>query len=68
MSGTSLKNTNWIVGFCVYTGVHTKIMLNSEGGSIKRSNLDKYLSMFIFYILMAQIISCIVIALVASFS
>lgn len=67
MSGTILKNTNYIVGFCVYTGEHTKIMLNSEPGFIKRSNLDKYLSTFIFYILIVQIVACFVISLVASY-
>jgi len=32
MNGTSLKNTRWVLGFCVYTGVDTKLMLNAEKG------------------------------------
>ena len=66
MNETSLKNTKWVLGFCVYTGVDTKIMLNAEKGSIKRSKLDRNLSTFIFYILCAQIVSCSVIAIIAS--
>jgi hypothetical protein len=30
MNGTELKNTEWAIAFCVYTGVDTRIMKNSQ--------------------------------------
>jgi hypothetical protein len=28
--GAFLKNTKWVVGVCVYSGLDTKIMMNSQ--------------------------------------
>jgi hypothetical protein len=30
--GTNLKNTEWALTFCVYTGKDTRLMLNSQEG------------------------------------
>ena len=32
LKGANLKNTEWVIGMCVYTGDETKIMLNSQKG------------------------------------
>lgn len=29
LKGTNLKNTKWVIGFVVYTGKETRIMMNS---------------------------------------
>ena len=31
--GARLKNTEWIYGLVIYTGMNTKIMLNAESSS-----------------------------------
>lgn len=31
LRGSVLKNTEWVIGVCAYTGKDTKIMKNSEG-------------------------------------
>jgi phospholipid-transporting ATPase len=32
LKGANLKNTEWIIGMCVYAGENTKMMLNSQNG------------------------------------
>ena len=41
LRGAKLKNTNWVFGLVVYTGVDTKLMQNSNKAPLKRSSLDK---------------------------
>jgi len=41
LRGAKLKNTNWVFGLVVYTGVDTKLMQNSNRAPLKRSSLDK---------------------------
>jgi magnesium-transporting ATPase (P-type) len=55
MNGTVLKNTSWIVAVCVFTGNDTRMMMNSQQGANKRSNLDKTMNTFILYIVAFQI-------------
>ena len=49
-NGTTLKNTAWVLGCTVYTGVDTKMMLNMNKGSMKKSNMDKVLNHFLITI------------------
>lgn len=37
--GAKLKNTKWIYGVVIYTGKLTKVMLNSESGGSKMSQI-----------------------------
>ena len=37
LKGSSLRNTEWVIGFAVYTGHETKIMKNSARSKSKRS-------------------------------
>lgn len=39
LRGSSLKNTDWVLGLVVYTGHETKIMLNSSNTNVKFSQL-----------------------------
>ncbi|KAI0989575.1 hypothetical protein GJ496_007801, partial [Pomphorhynchus laevis] len=41
LRGSQLRNTNWILGVVIYTGMETKLFLNSRSVPYKRSNLDR---------------------------
>jgi magnesium-transporting ATPase (P-type) len=56
LRGCSLKNTEFIIGVCVYTGHMTKIMMNSPKGKYKSSKLDNMMNNQIFIILIFQFI------------
>lgn len=40
LRGSSLRNTNWIIGIVVYTGQETKIMKNSARLRYKKSRVE----------------------------
>jgi len=40
LRGSSLKNTDWVIGVVVYSGHETKIMLNSSSAKAKSSKLE----------------------------
>jgi magnesium-transporting ATPase (P-type) len=44
LKGAVLQNTEWVIGYCVFTGHDTKIMKNSQKGHQKLSNLEKQLN------------------------
>ena len=54
LKGSIFKNTNWIIGIVVYTGMNNKIILNSRKPRLKMSKVEKslnyYLLLFIYYI------------------
>ena len=41
LCGCSVRNTAWIIGFVVFTGADTKIMLNGGSTPSKRSKIEK---------------------------
>lgn len=41
LRGSSLRNTEWVIGFVVYAGHQTKIMMNSTGARFKMSKIDR---------------------------
>lgn len=41
LRGTVLKNTRWAIGIVLYTGLDTKIVLNSGGTPSKRSKVER---------------------------
>lgn len=63
LNGTVLKNTSWIVAACVYTGNDTRMMMNSQAGVNKRSNLDKTMNTFILYIVAFQLFCSVICAI-----
>ena len=55
LKGSSLRNTEWIIGVCVYTGHDTKIMKNSASSVIKRSKNQKQLNYFVLVSMVIQL-------------
>ncbi|KAG6335478.1 hypothetical protein ID866_3606 [Astraeus odoratus] len=41
LRGTILRNTDWVIGVVLFTGVDTKIVLNSGGTPSKRSRVER---------------------------
>mmetsp|Transcript_7016 Transcript_7016/g.9751 ORF Transcript_7016/g.9751 Transcript_7016/m.9751 type:complete len:161 (+) Transcript_7016:1139-1621(+) len=60
LKGSSLRNTEWVLGVCVYTGHDTKIMKNSGSSVIKRSKNQKMLNYFVAVSMMIQLTFSIV--------
>ena len=60
LKGSILKNTKWILGIVVYTGMKNKIILNSETPRIKISKTEKKLNIFLVFIFIFQMILCLI--------
>lgn len=64
LRGSTLRNTKWVLGFVVYTGVNTKLMMNSKTPPHKRSNVErrvnKYLSMVFTILFLAASVSTLI--------
>ena len=41
LRGSSLQNTEYVIGFIVYAGHQTKIMMNSSNSKFKMSRLER---------------------------
>eukprot|EP01084_Bolivina_argentea_P041622 76815_1 len=59
LRGCSLRNTNWIIGIVVFTGVETKISLNNKQTAYKRSNVDVIVDKVLYFIFGIQQILCL---------
>ena len=59
LKGSVLKNTNWIIGIVVYTGMNNKIILNSKKPRLKMSKVEKTLNYYLLLIFLFLIICCI---------
>ena len=56
--GSSLKNTNWVIGMVVYTGHDSKIMLNSAKVRTKSSTIERMMNRQIVTIFLLQVSLC----------
>ena len=59
--GSSLRNTEWIVGMALYTGHDTKAMLNSREAPVKVPNMQIILNRCLyglFFALFAMVVTC----------
>ena len=56
LKGTMLKNTKHVIGFVVYTGRETRIMMNSQLGAHKQSSVERLMNTFTLTIFYAQLI------------
>jgi phospholipid-translocating ATPase len=57
LRGTVLRNTGWVIGVVLYTGVDTKIVLNSGGTPSKRSKVERLMNPQV-YVLSKWVRSC----------
>ena len=58
LKGSVLKNTNWIVGFVIYTGMNNKIILNSKMPRTKMSIIEKKMNKYLIGIFLILMILC----------
>jgi phospholipid-transporting ATPase len=60
--GAILRNTQWVIGFIVYSGHSTKLLLNSKKGRYKFSKVEITMSKLLVFILLLQVIFCVICA------
>lgn len=56
LRGCTLRNTDFIYGFVVYTGKETKIMMNAKKPPTKVSNVMRMMNMMLYSIFMFQLL------------
>ena len=66
LRGAKLKNTQWAIGLVCYTGLESKIMLNSQSSRFKQSKIEKTMNHLIIGLLLLMIIICIIVASLSS--
>ncbi|KAL5341511.1 hypothetical protein BJX70DRAFT_358989 [Aspergillus crustosus] len=64
LRGCSLRNTEWVLGVVVFTGIETKIMLNSGETPSKRPRLAKDLNWNVIYNFIILFAMCLISAIV----
>lgn len=62
LRGSSLKNTDWVIGVVTHTGHETRIMMNSTKAKPKSSRVEKLMNVMIVYIFLIQITLCFIAA------
>lgn len=60
LRGSSLRNTDWIIGFVVYAGHQTKIMMNSNNAKFKISRIERQTNRQIIIVFLVQIVLCLI--------
>lgn len=63
LKGAILKNTKWVLGFIVYTGHNTKLILNSKKPRMKFSRIETLMSRLLIAILWLQVLFCLICAI-----
>lgn len=66
LKGAQLKNTKWVIGFVVYTGEDTKIMMNTTFKTARKfAKFDAQLSLFVVYMFLLQVFICVLVAIMS---
>ena len=60
LKGSILRNSNWIVGVIVYTGMNNKIILNSKKPRTKISQIEQRMNNYLLYVFIFLMICCLV--------
>jgi phospholipid-transporting ATPase len=64
LRGSALKNTKWVMGMIVFTGIETKLVMNSKQPPHKRSNVErrvnKYLGIVFTMLFLTALVSTII--------
>ncbi|PJF18947.1 Phospholipid-transporting ATPase [Paramicrosporidium saccamoebae] len=66
LRGCILRNTGYVIGVVVYTGPHTKLMLNSGGTPSKRTRIERQMNPQIILNFILLFIICVSCAIVQS--
>ena len=66
LTGSVLKNTNWIVGVCVYTGDDTKLRQSTAVSRYKMSRIEQLLNRYIIGVILAELCLCMVAGIMES--
>ena len=64
LRGSSLKNTDYIIGIVIYTGHNSKIMLNSQRARTKYSLVTKFTSIILMFIVLLQFVISLVFSII----
>ncbi len=67
LKGATLKNTDWVLAFVLYTGRESKLMLNSQEARFKTSKVERRMNKLVMYNVGVQIILCAIVAIIGSF-
>ena len=60
LKGSILRNTNWIIGIVVYTGMNNKIILNSKKPTTKISQIEKKMNYYLLYVFIFLMLCCLI--------
>ncbi|PFH51676.1 hypothetical protein AMATHDRAFT_141843 [Amanita thiersii Skay4041] len=66
LRGTLLKNTSWVIGIVMFTGLDTKIVMNSGNTPSKRSRVERQMNPQVFLNLGLMAVMAVVCAIVDS--
>ena len=59
LRGSSLRNTEWVIGVAIFTGHDTKVMKNSTRSIAKRSKIEIATNRYIIVVIFIQICVCL---------
>ncbi|XP_058978174.1 phospholipid-transporting ATPase IF [Musca domestica] len=60
LRGSKLKNTEMVIGCAVYTGMSTKLQLNSRYTGNKSASSEIYINKFLIFLVILMIVACII--------
>lgn len=66
LRGSSLRNTEWIIGIAVFTGHDTKVMMNSAKSTPKFSKIEIITQRYIVASIVIQAFLCLIFAIATS--
>lgn len=66
LRGSCLRNTEWVLGICIYTGHETKIMKNGTNAKSKVSKIAKSTNNYILLTMLIQLVFSLVAAVITS--
>ena len=66
LRGSTLRNTEWVVGVVVYTGHETKIMKNSTNARAKKSKIQISTNKYILLTMLFQFVLSLIASIVGS--
>ena len=67
LKGSILRNSNWIVGVVVYTGMNNKIILNSKKPRTKISKIEQSMNNYLIYVFIFLILCCFACSIMHNF-